>query len=1183
MITHFPKFGILTSALLALAFGLGEGRSADVTNWVVFNDYVPTPAGSPSPNGWSTAPRVNIYNLRGTPGQPPEPTAGPLTNYLTGEQLSASIVCTAEGSPDYIGAVSYPDAGTPAYDLFHGIVDLGNENSAIGVRSSAGTTTTITFTNLDPGKRYVFRGTSVRGGDYLDRWTLVTLQGADSFLDAHSSGVYTSATFSTGTLTPGQAAWNSGENRAAGAVVGWDDIRPGDDGSFSIRCQQYVDDPLPNGLSPALGNYGYALCGFMLAEVGPLAPIVIVTEPAPQTTVEENRPFSLTVKADGSVPSYQWYKDDVVIPGAIQKTYGVNTASLGDTGAYYVIVSGLLNKATSMVAQVTVNEDLVPPTLLSVVGSATFDRIFLQFDEVLDIGTAEDASHYSVEGGLSGLGVISATLTNHGTSVVLLTDPEDEDTGYTVNVDGVTDLKGNDSFGSLPFQSWLTTFGSGVLFEAFETFDLDQANPAGATLVSTLTGSPAFPDQPFSQENLAAFDTRLAFADDAHDFYGGRLRGLFIPPYSGQWRFFLRSEGRSQLFLNPTGTAASGKTMILEETGCCGEWGDLLSAAFPLEAGQGYYLEALYKAGSGGDFCKVAARIVEDGVPPSAASTAVDPAALGGTEVGFPAAPADVGGPLSIVEDPGNATVEANHRAVFSVTAGNPSDLPMSYQWRSNNVEIAGATGRTYSFQTTPNSTTGARFNVMVSKLGSTTVSSDAFLIVNPDLTPPAIVSASGSRNPYQVIVTFSEIMDPNSAGDGFSYLVAGFTVAGASLDSGGMVVTLTLNAPLVPGAAYQVTANEVMDLAGNPGTDTASFPAFVMSRGLAFEELYFDIGSGVFVADLTGSAKYPDAPDLTRYLSLLEGPHDAYDSYGTRITGWLLPPVSGNYTFYMASDEAGAFYLSTNASVENLALIAQETSYGNYRMWTGDRSGGTRGTPPSNVSTNPVPLEAGQAYAFMALAKEGTGEDHLGVTWQLPGGDVPPDGSAPISGAYIATLAESRGASITITQQPVNATVTGDAPLDASFTVGVSSTRNGLPNGAVTYQWQRDDGDGFDDIYGANARTYTGSFGESDNGAQFHCLVFIPGASVTSGEATLTVVTRPRFTIVYASGSVTVSWPLSATDYVLESTGSLIGDPVMWSMVPSKSYLTTADTYYIILPGPTDAMFFRLRQLTPP
>src|SRR5204862_5827276 len=135
--------------------------------------------------------------------------------------------------------------------------------------NSAGfTSATLTFSNLNPSQRYIFRGTSVRGGSggtYPRRWSLVSLRGVDSFTNAHSAGIYTKENFASSTMTNGQAAWNAGVNVTEGALVGWDQISPGADGTFTVTTEQYVDNPLPNGMAPDLATYGYGLCAIYLA------------------------------------------------------------------------------------------------------------------------------------------------------------------------------------------------------------------------------------------------------------------------------------------------------------------------------------------------------------------------------------------------------------------------------------------------------------------------------------------------------------------------------------------------------------------------------------------------------------------------------------------------------------------------------------------------------------------------------------------------------------------------------------------------------------------------------------------------------------------------------------------------------------------------------------------------------
>ena len=357
--------------------------------------------------------------------------------------------------------------------------------------------------------------------------------------------------------------------------------------------------------------------------------------------------------------------------------------------------------------------------------------------------------------------------------MVLTTSPHIQGTLYTVTVTGVTDGIGNPlANNTAQFRAWVASPANGVLFEHYYYNE-------GATMAA-LIEDPLFPNQPAYFTNLWAFDSRVAFPDDTHEQYGARMSGVFVPGASGNWRFFLRSDDASQLYLNPNGPEPDGSQLILEETACCGDWNKYQSAAIPLIAGQPYYIEMLYKEGGGGDYGKVAARLDGTGYPVlGTANTAIDPEALVGPSIGSPYAPADVGGPLSL-SGPTGLAVQANHPVMFSANASNPGGLPMFYQWRRNGVNIDGETSPSYSFVATP-ADNGARFTVQVAKLGSVVVSSEAVLSVATDTDAPAVVAAGGSEFLNKIVVSFSELMGAQSPA---SYTVPGFTATGADLDS---------------------------------------------------------------------------------------------------------------------------------------------------------------------------------------------------------------------------------------------------------------------------------------------------------------------------------------------------------------------------------------------------------------
>jgi len=89
------------------------------------------------------------------------------------------------------------------------------------------------------------------------------------------------------------------------------------------------------------------------------------------------------------------------------------------------------------------------------------------------------------------------------------------------------------------------------------------------------------------------------------------------PPTSGNWVFYIRSDDSSILYFNPTGPNAAGKVIIQEETGCCNAFAGHTTAPQALVAGQGYYIEMLYKEGTGGDYGFTAARLFGQPAPTS--------------------------------------------------------------------------------------------------------------------------------------------------------------------------------------------------------------------------------------------------------------------------------------------------------------------------------------------------------------------------------------------------------------------------------------------------------------------------------------------------------------------------------------------------------------------------------------
>ena len=220
----------------------------------------------------------------------------------------------------------------------------------------------------------------------------------------------------------------------------------------------------------------------------------------------------------------------------------------------------------------------------------------------------------------------------------------------------------------------------------------------------------------------------------------------------------------------------------------------------------------------------------------------------------------------------------------------------------------------------------------------------------------------------------------------------------GLALLLGSAGTALGQTAPGIPSGAvwnYMASSDLSFDLELSV-TNPAPPP---VTRGFLRREVYTNIPYGT-VAALTNDPKFPDHPDLVEVVPSFEAPSFWDDNYGQRLVGYLLPPATGNYVFYISSDDQGLLYLSPDENPAHKAVIAREDTWSPARTWNGN-SFSTR-TNAANISA-PIRLEARRSYYVEALHKEAGGGDSLGVAWQLPGESQPPsDGSPPIGGEFL-------------------------------------------------------------------------------------------------------------------------------------------------------------------------------------
>ncbi len=198
-----------------------------------------------------------------------------------------------------------------------------------------------------------------------------------------------------------------------------------------------------------------------------------------------------------------------------------------------------------------------------------------------------------------------------------------------------------------------------------------------------------------------------------------------------------------------------------------------------------------------------------------------------------------------------------------------------------------------------------------------------------------------------------------------------------AAADQGQMTETEFSPGLLRSSTTYYWRVDEVkVDGSVEPGAVWSFTTADAFAKKIV-RQWWSGIG-GTGVANLTGNAAYPHNPTGSELLDTFEGPVDWADNYGSRLYGWLIPPQSGEYTFWIASDDSSSLRLSTDADPANASQIANVSGYTDPREWT---------KYPDTQESEPIALQAGQKYYIEAVMKEGTGGDNIAVSWQ--GGSI--------------------------------------------------------------------------------------------------------------------------------------------------------------------------------------------------
>ncbi len=336
--------------------------------------------------------------------------------------------------------------------------------------------------------------------------------------------------------------------------------------------------------------------------------------------------------------------------------------------------------------------------------------------------------------------------------------------------------------------------------------------------VNALTNTLLNPNWP-NTPNPAYTQVFTSFETETNllDGYGQRLRAFVVSPATGYYVFWIASGDNSSLSLSADESTTNKVVCSVSSSTTVRQWTkepNQMSAPMLLEAGRRYYLEALHKAAAGNDNLAVRWRLPSGAIEEplaaqSGAGTLLIPYNGVNTLPGIFAQPSDT-------------TVPEGANATFSLLVTNWG--PVTYQWRTNGVNLLGSFSRK-SFLTVSNVSiavnNGEVLSCLVSNPSGSVTSVLATLTVVTDTIAPTLSSAN-SVGQTTVAVGFSKPVEAVSATNSSNYaLSGGLAITGASLVDA-QTVWLTVS-PVSYGSNYVLTVNNVRDRASTPNTIAAN------------------------------------------------------------------------------------------------------------------------------------------------------------------------------------------------------------------------------------------------------------------------------------------------------------------------------------------------------------------------
>lgn len=483
----------------------------------------------------------------------------------------------------------------------------------------------------------------------------------------------------------------------------------------------------------------------------------------------------------------------------------------------------------------------------------------------------------------------------------------------------------------------------------------------------------------------------LDLADGGNNYFI-RLRSLIVPPLTGEWTFYLAGDDTARLLVSP-----DGQRFLKKPVAEVNLWTDRYqwtksptqkSNPMAMQAGTGYFLEALQYQQGGGANVAVAWQYKTPNLSRMEGTTATQSSTMGDC-------PADCAIDGSLDTQSHTNWTEGNSwwqmdfalpQAMNQVVIYNRTDGSNGQRLSNFRLSVLDASGEELAgedFYTEAGTYAGAKVewslpetvqgkSVRIQGLGMNN-HGDKYLCLrevevyeqNEYSRAPVLISGDH----VQTIPAEPNDKDNNSIPDDWQ-AEKGLVVGQNGLTEKDCSEYGDPDEDLVPNFAEYLLDTNPLVPSGAPGYLT--------------QEMWWDV-AGWSIDD---AIKMPEVLGKTPVRNLLKDGLPARnlgDNYLRRLRGTVKPPVTGEYTFWISSDETSILYLSPDDRKFKKKEIARVgygpedrgvylTEYNNWDAFPKQRS-------------KPIRLEAGKEYFIEADHKQYHAVNHLQIAWQMPGG----------------------------------------------------------------------------------------------------------------------------------------------------------------------------------------------------